>query len=70
MIQLQYQRRRREKIQAILFAYFLAVVFIVGLTVSVASAGPFVLGTELNGNGTVEYLCLGTGCETLATADW
>lgn len=70
MLQLQYQRRRREKIQAILFAWFLAVVLIGGLTVSVASAGPFVLGTELNANGTVEYLCLGTGCEFLVAMDW
>ncbi len=26
---------------------------------------PIVIGTELNGDGSVEYLCLGTGCEDM-----
>lgn len=26
---------------------------------------PFVLGSERNGDGTIEYLCLGRGCEEL-----
>lgn len=29
------------------------------------SAWPLVLGSELNADGTVEYLCLGRGCEDL-----
>ena len=40
------------------------------LTVSVASADPFILRTEMNANGTVEYLCLGNACENLAAMDW
>lgn len=29
-----------------------------------------VLGTELNANGSLEYLCLGNGCETLPDFHW
>ncbi len=64
MIQ-HYRRRQREEIQAILFGAFLLFLFVGCLAVSVAGAGPLILGTELNANGTVEYLCLGAGCENL-----
>jgi len=63
-------RRRREEVKAILFAGFLTLVIAGCLSVSIASAGPMVLGTELNADGTVEYLCLGAGCENLAPMDW
>jgi hypothetical protein len=65
-----YRRRRREEIQSILFAAFLVILVVACLAVSVASAKPLILGTELNSNGTVEYLCLGNGCEHLAPMDW
>ncbi|MCE7886905.1 MAG: hypothetical protein DYH13_05295 [Alphaproteobacteria bacterium PRO2] len=65
-----YEHRNREEIQAILFGAFLVAFFVGCIAVSVASAKPLILGTELNSNGTVEYLCLGNGCENLAPMDW
>lgn len=53
-----------------MFASMIARIVGVGLSVSMASADPFVLGTEMNANGTVEYLCLGNGCESLPPMGW
>lgn len=65
-----YRRRRAEEVKAILFAGMIALAIGMGLSVSVASADPFILGTEMNANGTVEYLCLGNGCEGLSAMGW
>lgn len=65
-----YEHRRREEIQAILFGAFLVILLVGCIAVSVASAKPLILGTELNSNGTVEYLCLGNGCENYRSMDW
>mgnify|MGYP006429319967 CR=1 FL=1 len=56
--------------KATLFALSLLIICFICMTVIVRESGPFVLGTELNGNGTIEYLCLGTGCEDYADMDW
>lgn len=65
-----YRRRHREMIYATGFAIFL-LVFTVGLLgFSLLTAGPLVLGTELNTNGMVEYLCLGRGCDHLQDMDF
>lgn len=43
---------------------FLLLAFILGLLFfSLKGTGPIVLGSERNGNGSVEYLCLGMGCD-------
>jgi hypothetical protein len=65
-----YKRQRAEQVKAVLFAGMLAVILGVCLSVSIASADPYILGTEMNSNGTLEYLCLGSGCETLTAMDW
>lgn len=40
--------------------------FVLGmLVVSLLDMGPIILGSERNGNGSVEYLCLGTGCRDI-----
>lgn len=40
--------------------------FVLGLLiVSLLDMGPIILGSERNGNGSVEYLCLGTGCRDI-----
>lgn len=65
-----YSRRKREMVYATSFAAFLALFVIFLVTLSFVSAGPIVLGTELNPNGTTEYLCLGRGCENLLAMDW
>lgn len=52
--------RQQEAKGAVLFFVILGIVFAMLLS---NASGPFVLGTELNSDGTVEYLCLGRGCE-------
>lgn len=46
------------------FALSLLLLFILSLVGIFISSGPVVLGSEMNANGTIEYLCLGTGCES------
>lgn len=61
-----YERvSRREQIKATIFAFFLVAAIVGSLVFSIAASGPIVLGTEMNTNGFVEYLCLGKGCEQL-----
>ncbi len=65
-----YRRRRAEEVKSILFAGMIALVVGVCLSISLTSADPFILGTEMNANGTVEYLCLGSGCESISAPGW
>lgn len=65
-----YRYRDRETLYAGVFGLGLLTVFICALSLAVLSGGPFVLGTEMNANGTVEYLCLGLGCENFQAMDW
>ena len=63
-----YRRRRHSytrQQKAILFATFMLVVFFVSVMTALASTGPIVLGSEMNTNGFVEYLCLGRNCENI-----
>jgi hypothetical protein len=60
-----YYNSRREYKQAFGFFAFLLIVFILSIYAAFASAGPIVLGTEMNTNGLVEYLCFGMGCDNL-----
>ena len=55
----------REYKKAIVFFLFLMSVFVGSLYTAVASTGPIVLGTEMNTDGLVEYLCLGMGCDVI-----
>jgi hypothetical protein len=57
--------RRRDVRNAFFFCAGLCGVLVFLLGLSFVSTGPIVLGTEMNTNGLVEYLCLGLGCETL-----
>ena len=52
-------------LKAILFATFMLVLFIVSATMAFVSTGPIVLGSEMNTNGFVEYLCLGRDCDNI-----
>ncbi|NCC22312.1 MAG: hypothetical protein EOM26_07600 [Alphaproteobacteria bacterium] len=57
-------RRNREVIGG---CSLLALFVVSGVLAGIAafSSGPIILGTELNTNGLVEYLCLGVGCEDI-----
>jgi len=62
--------RRKELICAGVFASVLVLVLIVAISVAIVSTGPIVLGSEMNTNGMVEYLCLGRGCDAYTSMDW
>ena len=55
--------------KATLFGMFILVAIIANLIIALNS-GRIILGTEMNTNGLVEYLCLGAGCENLSDMRW
>ncbi len=61
---------RKEIIYGATFAAILLATLLTAIGLAFASSGPIVLGTEMNTNGLVEYLCLGRGCETYTAMDW
>jgi hypothetical protein len=65
-----YRARLRREICAGLFAFALLGFVGAAFGMAVLSAGPVVLGTEMNANGTVEYLCLGRACEDYSAMRW
>lgn len=65
-----YNRRSRELLKASVFFMGMLMVFCFSIFVMFNASGPIVLGTEMNANGLVEYLCLGQGCEHLQDMDW
>lgn len=60
----------REETKACIFTLCLVIFSLSCIATAFMESGPIILGTERNGNGTVEYLCLGTGCENLRPLDW
>lgn len=59
-----------EERKALAFCGFLFLFMCVALLGIVSYSGPIVLGTELNANGTVEYLCVGSACENFTDFHW
>jgi len=61
---------RDQTLKAAAFTSFLLIWMIVSVTFAVSSIDRFVVATEMNTNGLVEYLCLGADCENLTAMDW
>lgn len=61
---------RRESICAMVFSIGLIIFMASCLFLAFSSSGPLILGTEMNANGMVEYLCLGNGCENMTDFRW
>lgn len=68
--QMELQATAGSKRNAVFFAIFLIALVTTCLIACFATAGPIVLGTEMNTNGLVEYMCLGRGCEDLTSFKW
>lgn len=66
----KYRSANRHDLKAFLFFLSLIAFMIGSIAMAFMSSGPIILGTELNTNGLVEYLCLGNGCDTLQDMDW
>lgn len=62
--------RREVNVYHIAFFLWLILFFVGSLIVAALNTGPMILGTEMNDNGLVEYLCLGNGCENFTTMHW
>lgn len=60
-----YNSRKKTYCYATAYFMFLVLVVIFSTLLAASGSDPIVLGTEMNTNGMVEYLCLGKGCEDL-----
>ena len=60
-----YKRHMRTEHKAAIFGMFLLTVLLISFVTIALSSDPLILGTEMNTDGLVEYLCLGRGCETV-----
>jgi len=67
---MRYKRAADNMRKPILFGALLLTLLCMSVYGMVINTGPIVLGTELNTNGHVEYLCLGNGCESYAKMSW
>lgn len=56
--------------RAVTFFVVMMVITLYCLTSIYNSSDPVIIGTELNGNGEIEYMCLGNSCETLNKFTW
>ncbi|OYW53084.1 MAG: hypothetical protein B7Y80_17835 [Hyphomicrobium sp. 32-62-53] len=61
---------RDQTLKAAAFTSVLLLWMLVSVTLAVSSIDRFVVATEMNTNGLVEYLCLGADCENLTAMDW
>lgn len=63
--------RRVEYIKATLFSSLLLITAFGILCYAFSqNRSNIILGTELNANGTVEYMCLGNGCDNMRAFAW
>lgn len=70
MMKARIQTRQRTEIHAVFFGIFLITALVGSLITAYCCSGPIIIGTEMNTNGMVEYLCLGNGCENLTAMHW
>ena len=68
-LKFRHHKERAHRLKAIIFAVSIVLAYFT-FTIYTHS-GPIVLGTEMNGNGQVEYMCIGRSCEDLgANFSW
>lgn len=51
--------------KALIFSALMIGTMLVSLVMVLTNTGPIILGTEMNTNGSVEYLCLGNDCNNM-----
>lgn len=64
----RYYRRPYRK--AVRFSLTMLAVGCLSLLTAALQTPAFILGSELNGDGSVEYLCLGGACDSLPDFHW
>lgn len=65
-----YYRHKRQELYAYTFGFSLFACTVLCTGMVFLNMGPVILGTEMNTNGMVEYLCLGAACENLHDFNW
>ena len=66
-----YYKPSQREVMGGAFIVLLSALFILSVVIACFILGsPIILGSERNGNGSVEYLCLGAGCENYPRMDW
>lgn len=68
-LKIKQDHKPHECEAAALFGASIFLILILSLVGACVYSGPMILGTEMNANGTVEYLCLGNGCEDFTTME-
>lgn len=61
---------KAEMYKALAFSGLLIAMLVISLSASIGQADRVILGTEMNTNGQVEYLCLFDGCDDLTAIRW
>ncbi|MCS5596925.1 MAG: hypothetical protein VX740_05565 [Pseudomonadota bacterium] len=70
-LKFRHHKERAHRLKAIIFAVSIVFVLAYFAFTIYTHSGPIVLGTEMNGNGQVEYMCIGRSCEDLgANFSW
>jgi len=62
--------RRMEYLKAATFSTLLFISALGIMCYAFSQNRNLIIGTELNANGTVEYMCLGSDCENLNRFSW
>lgn len=57
--------RVNEEQKALIFCLTMVGIVAFSALMAFSSSGPIILGTEMNTNGLVEYLCLGADCNKI-----
>ena len=70
MLVTKMSRKDKETLKAASFGFSQLFFTFCLIILCLSSVDRVVLGTELNGDGSVEYLCLGSSCESLTKMDW
>jgi hypothetical protein len=67
---MHYKMLRSNMFWPYIFGTLVFVLMLASFFIGLRKTGPIVLGTEMNTNGQVEYLCLGKGCESGSIMRW
>jgi|GEM_PF-1287532 len=63
-------KNNQDYLKSVFFALCILSIIIFCILCTYSALGPLILGTELNADGSVEYMCLGNGCRDLSDFKW
>jgi exosortase/archaeosortase len=63
-------KNNQDYIKSVLFFFCILFIILFCAISAYTASGPMVLGTELNADGSVEYMCFGNACHDLHNFTW